>query len=228
MLSVVIPTLNCERYLTATFAALVPAAVDGVVREVVVADGGSEDGTVAIADLAGATIVRSRRSRGIQLAAGARQARADWLLFLHADTVLAAGWECEAAAFMARAEQSPLPRAAAFRFELDDLGLRPRVLESMVALRCALIRLPYGDQGLLIHRRLYDAIGGFRPVPLMEDVDLVRRIGRRRIALLRSAAVTSAERYKREGYFRRALRNLACLSLYYLRVPPRTLARLYG
>ena len=94
--------------------------------------------------------------------------------------------------------------------------------------RCRLLALPYGDQGLLIPRGLYEALGGFRPLPLMEDVDLVRRIGRRRLALLPVAAVTSAARYRRAGYGPRVLRNLACLSLYGLGVPPRVIARLYG
>lgn len=229
MLTVVIPTLDAERTLTAALAALVPAAVAGVVNEVVVADGGSRDATVEIADLAGATVVRCERGRGRQLAAGAERARGDWLLFLHADTVLTPGWEQEAASFMRRVETGGLPPSAAvFRFALDDFGVRPRLLEGVVRARCALLRLPYGDQGLLIPRRLYDAVGGHRPLPVMEDVDLVRRLGWRRIVMLRSVAVTSAERYKRDGYGPRALRNLLCLSLYLLRVPPRTLARLYG
>ncbi len=229
MLSVVIPTLNAEAGLSATLNALIPALVEGLVRDAVIADGGSTDETIELAEAAGTTVVRTHACRGAQLAAGAARAKAGWLLFLHADTVLMPGWEQEAAAFMARVDKGDLrPAAAAFRFRLDDLGFWPRVLEMMVALRCALFRLPYGDQGLLIPRRLYDEVGGYRPLPLMEDVDFVRRLGRRRIRMLRTAAVTSAERYKRDGYLRRALRNLACLSLYYLRVPPARLARLYG
>jgi GT2 family glycosyltransferase len=81
---------------------------------------------------------------------------------------------------------------------------------------------------LLISRRLYDEIGGFKPIALMEDVDLVRRLGRKRLKILRARAVTSASRYQREGYLRRMLRNSACLGLYFLRVPPHVLARLYG
>ncbi|MEE8246899.1 MAG: glycosyl transferase family 2, partial [Alphaproteobacteria bacterium] len=88
--------------------------------------------------------------------------------------------------------------------------------------------LPYGDQGLLIHRDLYSRVGGFRPLPLMEDVDIVRRIGARRLVVLEAAALTSAARYRRAGYLRRSLRNLACLGLYFLGVPPRLLVRLYG
>ena len=95
-------------------------------------------------------------------------------------------------------------------------------------LRYALFRLPYGDQGLLIPRRLYDEVGGFRPLPLMEDVDFMRRLGRRRIILLRPRAVTSAERYQRDGYLRRSTRNLMCLTLYFAGVPTNVINRRYG
>lgn len=229
MISVVIPTLDAEAGLTSTLGALVPATVQGVVREVIIADGGSRDGTGRIADIAGAHFIRAARGRGSQMAAGAGMARSDWLLFLHADTVLEPGWDREAAAFMERVDSGERPQAAAaFRFALDDFGLKPRILETLVGARCTVFRFPYGDQGLLIPRRLYESLGGFRPFPLMEDVDMVRRIGRRRLIMLRSRAVTSAVRYKREGYFARVLRNLACVALYYLRIPPRTIVRLYG
>ncbi len=229
MISVVIPTLNAEADLARCLTALVPAAVDGVVREVIIADGGSTDATAAIADDAGATFVQAERGRGQQLAAGARMAKSQWLLFLHADTVLQPGWEDEALRLMRAVDLGHRPdTAAVFRFRLDDSGLTAAWLQTMVALRCAIFALPYGDQGLLISRRLYDEIGGFRPLPLMEDVDMVRRLGRRRILRLRSAAVTSARRYRQEGYFRRSVRNLTCLGLFFLRVPARFLTRLYG
>ena len=97
------------------------------------------------------------------------------------------GWEREASIFMDRVDREEQPlAAAAFRFALDDEGVRPRLLEQLVALRCAALRLPYGDQGLLIPKRLYDAVGGYRPLALMEDVDLVRRLGRRRTVMLRA------------------------------------------
>ena len=153
MLSIVIPTLDDEPELAVTLAALVPAAAAGVVGQVVVADGGSRDGTAALADAFGCDIVTAPPGRGGQLVAGAAAARHDWLLFLHADTVLEEGWHHEAAAFSEQAGRLETPnRAAAFRFALDDQGLRPRLLESLVALRCALFALPYGDQGLLIAR----------------------------------------------------------------------------
>lgn len=229
MISVVIPTLDAEAGLTATLAALVPATVRGLVREAIIVDGGSGDGTEEIADIAGAQFVRAPKGRGPQLVAGAEAARFDWLLFLHADTVLQPGWEQEAASFMERVDSGKRPpAAAAFTFALDDFGACPRFVERMVALRCTLFRMPYGDQGLLIPRRLYDSVGGYRPLPLMEDLDLARRLGRRRLVMLRSRAVTSAVRYKSEGYPARIARNFACLSLYYLRVPPKQIARIYG
>ncbi|MGE0613130.1 MAG: TIGR04283 family arsenosugar biosynthesis glycosyltransferase [Hyphomicrobiales bacterium] len=229
MLSVVIPTLNSERTLTRTLAALVPATVEGVVREVIIVDGGSDDATAEIADLAGADFISARQGRGGQLARGSSHARAEWLLFLHADTVLSPGWWDEVAAYISKVQSGDVPMAAAsFRFALNDFGLKPRLLEWMVALRCAVLRLPYGDQGLLINKQHYRRVGGYRDMPLMEDVDIVRRIGWRGMTFLRSIAVTSAVRYREEGYIRRVMRNFACLSLYYLRVPPKTLVRLYG
>jgi rSAM/selenodomain-associated transferase 2 len=229
MISVVIPTLNAEATLGPTLSALVPAAVDGLIKEVIVVDGGSADRTKEIVDQAGAEILDARAGRGHQLAAGAARARFPWLLFLHADTMLEPGWEGEASGFMERVDlgRQP-PSAAAFRFALDDQGPKPRLLERLVALRCRLLRLPYGDQGLLLPKSLYEEIGGFSPLPLMEDVDLVRRLGRRRTVLLRSRAVTSAERFRREGYVRRSALNLACLAAYALRVPAPVIRRMYG
>jgi len=229
MISVVIPTLDAEAGLGRTLAALVPAAVEGLVREVVVVDGGSADRTLEIADAAGADILRAGRGRGLQLRAGAGRARFPWLLFLHADTELERGWEREAAQLIERVDcgQRGLT-AAVFRFTLDDVGLAPRALETGVLLRTAVLKLPYGDQGLLIPRRLYDQIGGYAALPVMEDVDIVRRLGRRRLVALRSRALTSAARYRKDGYVRRVLVNQACLMLYLCRVPAERIARLYA
>ena len=120
------------------------------------------------------------------------------------------------------------PRTAHFAFALDDASPEARRLERLVAWRCRALALPYGDQGLLLSRALYEAVGGFRPLPLMEDVDLVRRLGRRRLVALPVPAVTSAGRWRREGWRRRSARNLACLSLWFMGVPPRLIARLYS
>lgn len=229
MISVVIPTYNAEATLGPTLAALVPAVVDGIVQEAILVDGGSSDETCAVAEAAGTRLIRTKLGRGTQLQTGAAAARGDWLLFLHADTVLEPGWAEEAEAFMERVANGRRdPAAAAFRFALDDDGIMPRMLESLVALRCFLFALPYGDQGLLISRQLYRELGGFKPMPLMEDVDLMRRLKRSQLVMLHSRAVTSGVRYRNEGYVVRSLRNLGCMLLYFLRVPTRVLARLYG
>lgn len=230
MLTVVIPTLDSERPLVGTLGALIPAAAAGVVSQVVVSDGGSSDETLLVAEELGCDVVSGPRGRGSQLAAGARAARHPWLLFLHSDTQLEEGWHREVAAFIERTEARNEGdwRAAVFGFALDDYGFSARLLETIVRVRCALFALPYGDQGLLISKRHYDRLGGFKPIPLMEDVDLVRRIGRRGLVYLRARAVTSAARYRRDGYLRRMARNAGCLTLFFLRVPPRMITRLYG
>ncbi len=230
MISVVIPTLNAEGGLPACLTALVPAMVEGLVREVIVVDGGSTDHTLKIADQAGVEVVSATdANRGAQLALGASKARYPWLLFLHADTVLGEGWVREVRTFVERIEMGERrDTVAAFRFALDDEGLRPRLLEAGVALRCALLKLPYGDQGLLISRRRYNEIGGYQPLRLMEDVAIVQRVPRRDRTLLRTPAVTSAKRYRRDGYLLRPLRNLTCITLYTLRAPSSWIERIYG
>lgn len=219
-LSVVIPALNAGRLLGETLGAL------GGVDEIVLVDGGSVDQTTAIATAGGARVITAPRGRGTQLIAGAEAARGDWLLFLHADTVLGNNWRDEATRFMSGAENAT--RAATFRFAVDDPSPRARRLERLVNWRTRALGLPYGDQALLIRRDFYRALGGYQPWPLMEDVELVRRIGRRRLVVLDVAARTSAERWRRDGWTRRSLRNLVCLALYFCGMPPRHIARLYG
>ena len=231
----VIPTLDAAATLEATLRAL--AAVPG---EVVVADGGSRDGTQALARRLGARVVEGPRGRGTQLAAGIAAASGSWLLLLHADTRLLAGWEAAVRAHLAtprgagcgaQPDGAPEP-AGYFRFALDSADPRARRLERLVAWRCRAWSLPYGDQGLLVSRRLLDEVGGMPALVLMEDVALVgrirRRLGRGGLVALDAAALTSAARWDREGWWRRSARNLACLGLWRLGVPAGTIARLYG
>lgn len=229
MISVVIPTLNAEAHLGDTLSSLVPAAVDGLVREVIVVDGGSTDRTLAIADDSGADIVKAEAGRGAQLKAGAARARFPWLLFLDADTYLETGWEREAHLHIERAESGRRRAvAASFRFTLDDEGALPRMLEALVSLRARLLKLPCGDQGLLIPRALYDKVGGFGALPSLEDMDLVRRIGRRRLMVLTARAVSNGDRYRRDGYLSHMARGQLHLALCLLGVPVRTIASLSG
>lgn len=225
MLSIVIPTLNAARTLEATLAALAEARQAGLAYEVVVSDGGSSDATRENAARGGARIVTGAKGRGRQLASGAAAASGAWLLFLHADTRLAPGWPAAVGAFCAAPENAG--RAGYFRLTLDDDSGAARRVERLVHWRCRFLALPYGDQGLLIGRATYDSVGGYRDFPLMEDVDLIRRLGRGRLASIDHCVITSAERYRRDGWWRRPLRNLACLSLYFLGVSPQRLVAFY-
>lgn len=234
MLSVIIPTLNAATVLPDALAALAEgrgAEAGGAERspligEVIVSDGGSSDRTRAIATAGGCRVIDSARGRGVQLAAGAAAARGAWLLFLHADTRLEAGWAAAVQRFCT--DPAEAGRAGYFRFALADAAPAARRIEALVAWRCRRWGLPYGDQGLLIRAATYRALGGFAAVPLMEDVEFVRRIGRANLAALPVRAVTSARRYQQGGYWARPLRNLLCLALYFAGVAPARLAKLYG
>jgi rSAM/selenodomain-associated transferase 2 len=222
VLSVIIPTLNASRTLPATLACLRGCDLP---NEIIVVDGGSTDFTRVEADRAGAKFLDAPRGRGTQLAAGAEAAEGEWFLFLHADTVLEEGWSARIAPVIADADDAR--RAFHFRFAIDDDRPAARWLERLVHWRNRRFALPYGDQGLLINAAFYREIGGFRKLPLMEDVDLVRRIGRGRISALPVTALTSSAKYEGWALVYRPPFNLLCLSLYFVGLPPSLLARLY-
>jgi rSAM/selenodomain-associated transferase 2 len=224
MISVIVPTFNAARTLRSTLEILAPYR-PRLIKEVLIADGGSSDGTAEIAASLGCAVVRSRKGRGGQLRDGAFAAKQEWLLFLHADTCLSGDWANALVSFSGQVRFRQV--AGVFSFGLDDDDLRARLLEHLVALRVRLLALPYGDQGLFISRALYDEIGGFSDIPLMEDVDIVRRIGRRRLRVLPASVVTSAEKYRHNGYLFRSARNLICLGLYFLGVSPAKIVKMY-
>ncbi len=221
-LSVIIPCLDAAKTLGPVLDSVQGAPVD----EILVIDGGSTDASRAVATDHGARVIATGRGRGHQMHQGAAAAAGPWLLFLHADTRLAPEWRQAARAFMD--DPADPGRAGAFRLRLDSDRRAARRVERLVAWRCRVLGLPWGDQGLLIHADLLATIGGYPEIPLMEDVRLVRRIGRRRLTMLDADAVTSAARYERDGWWARPLRNAVLLTLHFLGVPPRILLRLYG
>lgn len=223
-IDIVIPTLNAGSTLGRTLAAG-PDHPD-LRFSTTISDGGSEDETVAIARRAGASVVTAPAGRGGQLATGAAAGDAPWLLFFHADTRLDVGAGDVISRFVSSTDHAD--RAGYFRLRFDTAEPAARHVERLTAWRCRVLALPYGDQGLLISRARYERLGGFKTLPLMEDVEFVRRIGRNNLVPLDADAVTSATRYQRDGWLLRPLRNLTCLSLYFAGVPPQTLRRLYG
>ena len=233
MISVVIPTLNAEGGLVRTLSSLLEATMRGLVRDCVVADGGSSDLTLAIAEDAGCQIVSRTATRGGLLNAGAAAAKGPWLLFLHTDTALEAGWDGEAFKFMREEGRRPggEARAATFRFALDHRSWAARRTEFAYRIRNTVLAMPYGDQGLLISKAQFESLGGFRELPVLEDVDFVSRLkrqaGRAGVMSLNARAVSSAARYDRDFSTATPLRNLSLLTLYGLGVSPERLARLY-
>lgn len=171
----------------------------------------------------GTRLIRTPPGRGRQMNAGAAAAGGEWLLFLHADSRLHPRWR------HALADVSPDVIGGWFRFALDDPAWQARVLERLVAWRVRWLRLPYGDQGVFVRHRVFEALGGFRELPFLEDVEFVRR-------LVRSGPVfevplplgTSSRRWKRDGWLRRSLWNAAIVSLFWAGMSPARLARWYG
>jgi len=224
-LSVVIPTLNVAKTLSATINSLEEgkAVFD---FEIIIVDCGSVDETQNIAESLGLKVITAPKGRGQQMAAGVASSRGEWLMFLHADTLLEAGWAKEVSAFIKQPNARSL--GAYFKFSLNDDHPKAIRMADIVAWRARVFGLPYGDQGFFISRQLLNDIGGVKPIPLMEDVDLVRRVGRKNLYAFKTKAITSAIRYLKGGYYRRASLHLLCLSLYFIGVPIKYIVKVYG
>lgn len=220
-ISVIIPTLN--------EGGIIGALVENLKRqrnvEVIVADGGSSDATRAEAEAAGAMVVQSASGRGRQLNAGARLAAGEILIFLHADTRLPQEFASLAGAALHR----PGTICGAFRFAVEDPAPRFRFVEKITNWRGEYLGLPYGDQALFMTAAMFQELGGFREIPLLEDVDLVRRARRRgQIAIADAPALTSARRWRQLGIVRTTLINQLILLGYLAGLSPFRLARWYG
>jgi glycosyltransferase involved in cell wall biosynthesis len=193
LICVIIPSLNSERVLVQTLTALVVGATDGLVHEVILADGGSRDETEMIADAAGCNFMPGPADPGARLCAAAKAARGTWLMYLDPAAVLEEGWTREVRAFIETAERTGLSerKAAAFRLRVEGFGLQPRLKETAAAMRLSLLGRPRAEQGLLISKRFYEVIGGHAPGAHAHR-RLLARIGRRVVAL-RSRIVIAAQ-----------------------------------
>jgi rSAM/selenodomain-associated transferase 2 len=219
-LSIIIPSLNEERSLGGPLASL-----SSIPHEIIVVDGGSKDGTVEVARKYASVVLDSSRGRGIQQHTGACHAEGDILLFLHADTWLPKGFEM----MIERTLSEPETVFGAFH-----LGHRPskaflNLVALMANLRSLILKMPYGDQGLFMRRSDYFRVGGFKDLPLMEDVDLVRRLNKLgKFKLVKGKIRTSARRYDRNGIVYTTVRNWSLIIRYLMGQSPERLHRLYS
>ena len=189
MLSVVIATEGVEQTVVATLAALVPGAASGVVREVLLVDRTDTGVIERVADVAGCRFLRFAGTRAAALAAGARQARSPWLMFLHAGAVLDQGWIDETAQFIQRVSSSDKPRAGIFRYARSPYA-ETRLRDGFKFI-ARMIAGPSADQGLLIARDHYDRLGGYLPDARRSEVRLLRQLGRSSRTLLRSRIIVA-------------------------------------
>lgn len=197
----------------------------GLIREVLVVDGGSEDQTKRMAEGSGATVLSAPdRGRAAQLRHGAEKARGDWLLFLHADTALSRDWAERAQAHMAERPNKAAAFTLAYR---SDDPMAKRVAQR-ANWRARSLGLPYGDQGLLLSKSLYQEIGGYPDTPFMEDVQIIRKLGKSRLSLLSAEARTDASKYERDGWRKRSWHNAFLITRYFLGASPEKLAKSYS
>ena len=223
-LSVVIPTLEEAGRLPLLLADLRrwPGCL-----EIIIVDGGSRDRTALTGHLAGATVLHAHPpGRGQQLCLGVEHSGGDWLLVLHADSRIPASWTERVKAVMAMAGSAR--QAWCFDFRVDERRPMLRLLELAVMVRSGWLQRPYGDQGLLIHRQLYEAVGGYRPLSLMEDLDLIERLGKK--TLIRSLdcpLVTSARRWDQKNVLAQAWRNAMLRRFWRRGATPEQLMKIY-
>ena len=230
LVSVVIPVLRDAAELERLLAELLrrPPAGGGAGGdcEVIVVNGDDADAAIEPLKTRFPAVrwAAAEPSRAGQMNAGAQLASGAWLLFLHADTCPAPGWLDE----IRRIDADPRTVAGALRLALRSRDWRARIVERGVAWRVRWMGLPYGDQGIFVRRSVFEQLGGYRPLPLMEDVDLVRRVRRRgRMAFSRVPILASARRWEHDGWLRRTGLNLLLLLAYTAGAPPARLARAY-
>lgn len=222
MISVIIPTLNEEDNIERCIRGI---RSEDAGCELIIADGGSTDRTVEIAGAdEGIRIIRTGKGRGLQMNKGAAAAVGEILLFLHADTRLEEGWS--SALLLSLKDRSVA--GGAFTFKIDNPERQDRLIESWVSVRCSIFKLPYGDQGIFVRRDIFEGIGGYREIPLMEDVDIIERMRKAgRIVILDKKAFTHHRRWAKQGWVRASLMNQMIMLLYRLGGRPDRLAKIY-
>jgi rSAM/selenodomain-associated transferase 2 len=221
-LSVIVPMLNEEHAITTALAAIRRGAPDA---EVIVADGGSSDASIAAARPLADRIINAPRGRAKQMNAGAEAASGDTLVFVHADSIVPRDFADAIGAALA----DPSVVGGRFDLELDEPTLICRLIGALINLRSRLSRTGTGDQAIFAKRAAFERLGGFPDIALCEDLDFARRLKRAgRVACLRSRVITSARRWRRHGFARTILKMWTIRLLYLAGVSPARLVRMYS
>ena len=207
--TLVIPTYNAQKTINTTLN-----NVSKKFQNIIIVDGCSKDLTKNICKKYNTQFFTSKTNRGMQLKLGGEKANTNWIFFLHADSILQNDAIDEIAQFISI--DTNHYRAAAFKLKFNQKRIYASFLSKIVLFRSKYFKLPYGDQGLIISKTFYNKIGGFKPLPIMEDVEIVKNIGFKNIRILDSYIITDSIRYKTQGWLIRPLINLYCLSLYFL------------
>lgn len=211
------PTLNAEDHLVRTLTSLVPGVVEGLIREVIIVDGGSDDSTIEIAESTGCKIIRTDAARGLQLWQGCRAAKGDWLLIMHSDSQLGDGWMDQVADHV----KNHATQAGYFHLKFDDPSLLVGLWAEMLAARARWLAMPSGDHGLLLSKALYDCAGGYKDQAAFEDVALAMSLGRARLRPMATSLTTNAGRFRAKGWAVGLVTKGARFLLYLLGVPPK-------
>ncbi len=201
-ISIIIPTINEANNLPLLLSDLSNIQKEG---EIIIVDCGSEDKTIDIANIYGAKIfIAKERNRGLQLDTGAKNSKGEWLIFLHADTRLTHDWFKKIKSFLNGNKNI----IYYFEFKINHKKIIYRVLEILVNFRSKFFKQPYGDQGLIIHRTTYFKNNGFRKIPLMEDVDFLRRLNKKKdLKQLNLPIFISSRKWERTNFFLQAIKN---------------------
>lgn len=217
-ISVIIPTLNEEGNIEKTLLSANTA------DEIIVVDCGSRDNTVQIAKSFGAKVIFSEKGRGIQMDAGAGLASGDVILFLHADTILPSGWKD----YVEKLFNNDNIIGGAFLLGIDSKKLFLKLINWIANLRAKFLGLIFGDQTIFVRRDAFYKIGGFRGLPIMEDIDFVRRLKKTgKVELIKEKVLTSERRWEKKGILTTTIDNHFLLFMYYLGYSPERLYRLY-
>jgi rSAM/selenodomain-associated transferase 2 len=219
-ISIIIPVLNEANTISAVLAGL----LDARSVEVIVVDGGSRDETVAIAQSLGVKVITAAASRASQMNAGAAVATGEILLFLHADTHLPTGF----GRLVRQALQNAGTVAGAFELQIDAQLRGLRLVERIVNMRSRFLSMPYGDQAIFLKAAVFNEIGGFPHLPIMEDFELILRLRRLGcITIVPAPVLTSGRRWQKLGIVKTTLINQLIITGYFLGIPPVQLVRLY-